>query len=153
MVFTASERRLLTLLVFFLALGYLLSAVRRCGSIGRAEGDSSAVGLEVFDSSGVPLGPLPSDTLRTGPAIDSSAAPDAAAGLFVAGYLDLNAADSLALLSLPGIGPAYAARILAYRRAHGRFTSVEELRQVKGIGPKRLERLRAFVAVRSSDGH
>lgn len=152
MVFTAAERRLLTLLVFFLGLGYLLSAARRCGGVGRAEGDSVEVCLEAFDSSGIALAAPPADSLRAAPAIDSAAAAAAAGGLFVAGFLDLNAADSLALLSLPGIGPAYASRILAYRRAHGAFASVEELRQVKGIGPKRLERLRAFVAVRSSTG-
>jgi competence ComEA-like helix-hairpin-helix protein len=152
MVFTAAERRLLTLLVFFLGLGYLLSAVRRCGGIGRAEGDSVEVRLEALDSSGIALGAPPAESLRTATVIDSAAAAGAPGGLFVAGYLDLNAADSLALLSLPGVGPAYASRILAYRRAHGAFTSVEELLQVKGIGPKRLERLRAFVAVRSSVG-
>jgi competence protein ComEA len=153
MVFTAAERRLLTLLVFFLGFGYLLSAVRRCGGIGRAEGDSVEVRQEAFDSSGVAVGAPLAESLRTLTAIDSAAAAEVGGGLFVAGYLDLNAADSLALLSLPGIGPAYASRILAYRRAHGGFTSVEELRQVKGIGPKRLERLRALVAVRSPAGH
>lgn len=152
MVFTAAERRLLALLVFFLGFGYFLSAVRRCGGTGQAESDSTRAGPVPGDSSVTTLGPPPLDSLPTAPRLDSLAGEAPAGSLFVAGYLDLNAADSLALLTLPGIGPAYAARILAYRRAHGGFGSVEELRQVKGIGPKRLERLRAFVAVRSSSG-
>ncbi len=46
---------------------------------------------------------------------------------------------------LPGIGPAKAAAIIETRRCLGRFTSVDQLDQVHGIGPKTLERLRPFV--------
>jgi competence protein ComEA len=73
--------------------------------------------------------------------------PASAAAALANGYLDLNAADSLSLVALPGVGPATAARILAYRRQHGRFARVEELGEVRGVGPKRLEQLRAFLRV------
>lgn len=63
--------------------------------------------------------------------------------------VDLNRADSAALLELPGIGPALAARVLAARRERGGgFASVEDLLDVPGIGPATLERLRERVVVR-----
>ncbi|GBC92222.1 ComE operon protein 1 [bacterium HR15] len=62
--------------------------------------------------------------------------------------LDINRATAEELEQLPGIGPVLAARIVEYRRAHGRFQSVDELLEVRGIGPKRLEQLRPYVIVR-----
>ena len=56
-------------------------------------------------------------------------------------------ADYDALRALPGIGEAKAAAIVAYREAHGGFSSVEELLQVKGIGEKILAGLRDHVCI------
>jgi competence protein ComEA len=50
------------------------------------------------------------------------------------GLLDLNLAGAADLDELPGVGPVLAQRILDHRAAIGRFTSVDELRDVKGIG-------------------
>ena len=61
--------------------------------------------------------------------------------------VDLNAATQEGLDALPGVGPVLAGRIVAWRAAHGRFTSVDELGEVPGIGPKALERLRPLVRV------
>jgi competence protein ComEA len=61
--------------------------------------------------------------------------------------LDLNGATQEGLDALPGIGPVLAGRIIEWRTAHGRFTSVDELGEVPGIGPKALERLRPLVRV------
>jgi competence protein ComEA len=64
--------------------------------------------------------------------------------------LSLNRATAEQLDALPGIGPVYAARIIAYRkqlqreRGHG-FESVDELLNVPGIGPKRLAAVRDLV--------
>jgi competence protein ComEA len=63
------------------------------------------------------------------------------------GIIDLNAATREQLMQLPGIKGAYADRILDFRSTHGRFARIDDLIQVKGIGAKRLERLRPFVAV------
>jgi len=62
--------------------------------------------------------------------------------------VDLNAADATALESLPGIGPALAARILRSRAEAGRYTRVDDLLRVSGIGPVTLDRLRPLVTVR-----
>jgi competence protein ComEA len=61
--------------------------------------------------------------------------------------VDLNTATAEELDTLPGIGPATAAAILAYREQHGRFASVDELLEVRGIGEAKLEQLRASVTV------
>jgi len=61
--------------------------------------------------------------------------------------VDLNRATVEDLERLPDIGPAMAQKIVEYRRQHGRFRRVEDLLQVKGIGPKTLEGLRDDVTV------
>jgi len=61
--------------------------------------------------------------------------------------LDLNSADLAALDALPGIGPVLAQRVLDWRAAHGRFTDVDELGEVSGIGDTLLGRLRDLVRV------
>lgn len=57
------------------------------------------------------------------------------------GAVSLNSADLSALDTLPGVGPVLAQRILDWRTEHGRFTSVEELGEVSGIGDKLLAQL------------
>lgn len=77
------------------------------------------------------------------PAVSAPAGTDAAA----AGPLDLNRADVAALETLPGVGPATAAAIVAHREEHGPFASVTALDEVPGIGPAKLDRLRDLVTV------
>lgn len=61
------------------------------------------------------------------------------------GPIDLNSADLAALDALPGIGPATAAAIIAYREESGPFLSVEDLLDVPGIGPAKLDAIRDLV--------
>ncbi|MGZ4511269.1 MAG: ComEA family DNA-binding protein [Mycobacterium sp.] len=61
--------------------------------------------------------------------------------------LDLNTATVEDLDALPGVGPVTAAAIVAWRQANGKFTSVDQLADVDGIGPARLDKLRALVRV------
>lgn len=61
--------------------------------------------------------------------------------------VDLNTADQAALETLPGIGPSLAGRILAWRDEHGRFSAVEDLLDVSGIGDGRFADLRDLVRV------
>ena len=64
-----------------------------------------------------------------------------------AAAVDLNRATPAELDALPGIGPVLAGRIIAYRRAHGAFRSVEDLLDVPGIGPALVERVRGRVRI------
>jgi competence protein ComEA len=63
------------------------------------------------------------------------------------GLVDLNTATLAALDTLPGVGPVLAQRILDWRSQHGRFSSVDELGEVSGIGDKLLEQIRPKVRV------
>lgn len=67
--------------------------------------------------------------------------------------LDLNQADRVQLLQLPGVGESLAGQIEAYRIEHHGFRNVDELCEVRGIGPKLLEKLRphVFVELPASD--
>ncbi len=62
--------------------------------------------------------------------------------------ININTATKSELTQLPGIGEAYAERIVRYRDSHGLFKTVDELRNVKGIGEKKLELIRPFVAAK-----
>jgi competence protein ComEA len=63
------------------------------------------------------------------------------------GKLDLNRATAEELQGLPGIGPVLAQRVIAQRTTHGPFHTVDDLRDVKGIGKKRMDQLRPLVMV------
>ena len=64
-----------------------------------------------------------------------------------AGPVDLNTATESDLDALPGIGPATATAIIAHRDRNGPFTSVDQLLEVRGIGPAKLEQLEGLVRV------
>ena len=63
------------------------------------------------------------------------------------GKVNINTASASQLDSLPGIGPAYAARIIEYRNTHGLFKSAEELKNVKGIGDKTFQKLQNLITL------
>ena len=65
-----------------------------------------------------------------------------AAGEAPAAPISLNTATPEQLDQLDGVGPATAQKILAWRREHGGFRSVDDLKQISGIGPKRFEALK-----------
>lgn len=71
----------------------------------------------------------------------------AAPGTASDGRVNLNTADATALETLPRVGPALAERIIAWRDANGRFTAVEDLMSVSGIGTKTFDGLRDLVTV------
>lgn len=59
--------------------------------------------------------------------------------------ISINSGDLTELEKLPGVGPGLAQKIIDYRAEHGAFQSVDELRNVKGIGEKRLAKISGYV--------
>lgn len=109
------------------------------------DGEQIVVGLAPISGrptalgSSVASGPAP--TSGTPAPVSGSAKPKPGQAL------DLNTASVEQLDALPGVGPVTAAAIVAWRQANGKFTSVDQLADVDGIGPARLEKLRALVRV------
>lgn len=84
---------------------------------------------------------------RRGETIANSARPQAGAGAATPAIVNLNQATLAQLESLPGVGPATAQAILEYRAQRGRFRSVDDLLNVRGIGPAKLEQIRPHARV------
>lgn len=64
------------------------------------------------------------------------------------GKVDLNRAEKAELMTLPGVGERKAEQILAYRKAHGKFRSIEEIKNIPGIKEKAFEKLKDSIVVR-----
>ncbi len=77
-----------------------------------------------------------------GPPVAAVLAATPAPAAVGAGTVNLNTATVEELIRLPGIGPAKAAAIAAFRQKHGGFSRIEDLDRVKGFGRKTLARLR-----------
>jgi competence ComEA-like helix-hairpin-helix protein len=123
---TPEERRGVLMLALLLALGAAYDLVRaRAPAPAPPAGDARA-----FDPASVPAAPA------RGPEAAAAGGPDAADA-----PLDLNRAGVSELESLPGIGPVLARRIVEHRAVHGPFRSPEELRAVRGVGPRLMARL------------
>jgi competence protein ComEA len=61
--------------------------------------------------------------------------------------VNINQADQATLETLPGVGPATAKAIIDYRTEHGRFKNVDELLNVRGIGPSKLSEIKPHARV------
>ena len=107
-----------------------------------ADGEQIVVGIAPAPGEPSALGSsIGAGTSTATPPPSAAAENNAASG----GLVDLNTANVEQLDTLPGIGPVTAAAIVAWRDANGRFTTVDQLGDVDGIGPARLEKLRELV--------
>jgi competence protein ComEA len=113
-------------------------AVAASGGLVRG-GSSGGLNLARVLADGEQIVVSPDAVAAPGPASSEGGAPSV--------VVDLNTATAGDLDTLPGVGPVMAGRILDWRTAHGRFTSVDQLREVSGIGARTFERLRPHVRV------
>jgi competence protein ComEA len=84
---------------------------------------------------------------RHGEVVPASTPPGGSAPPSPEAPLDLNTATADQLDALPGIGPATAAAIVGYRERDGPFRAVDDLLEVRGIGPAKLDAVRELVRV------
>ena len=75
----------------------------------------------------------------------SGSGPSGTSGGGASDVVDLNTATLAELDALPGVGPVMAGRILDWRTSHGRFASIDQLREISGIGAKTFDRLKPHV--------
>jgi competence protein ComEA len=114
-------------------------AVRRAGGVS-SRGDANAINLAAKLTDGAQvIVPLKAGEAiaGTGSSGSATAAPSAP--------ISLGDATAEQLDTLDGVGPATAEKIIQWRTEHGGFTSVDDLGEVPGIGPKKLEALRSQV--------
>lgn len=109
-----------------------------------ADGEQIIVGIAPAPGTPTAMGSSITADNAAAPA-DASAPADGTAGPDA--VVDLNTATVEQLETLPGIGPVTASAIVAWRETNGPFSSVEQLGDVDGIGPARLEKLRDRVRV------
>ncbi len=105
------------------------------------DGDQIVVGLA--PAPGQPVG-MASSIIAAG---QSASASGGARGSVPPGRISLNTATESELDALPGVGPVMAASIVRWRSEHGKFTSIDQLSEVDGFGPARLDKLRALVVL------
>lgn len=129
------ERFAGAILVITLAVGILVSMIDKQGD----RRDQAACQVATAE------GDAPRDTSGASPAAAGVEPASAMSGSYR--RLDLNTASAEELELLPGIGPKKAEAVLAWRDTNGRFSRVEDLLEIKGIGERTLERLRPYVCV------
>ncbi|MEU2682638.1 ComEA family DNA-binding protein [Streptomyces hygroscopicus] len=117
--------------------------------VGAPAGGPAAPGGAAAPAAGVPNGPSGPNTVNgpsapSGP--DAASAPAGPVGVGApGGPVSLNSATAEQLDTLPGVGPVLARHIIDYRTQHGGFRSIDELREVNGIGERRFADLRPLV--------
>ncbi|SMC33985.1 MULTISPECIES: ComEA family DNA-binding protein [Janibacter] len=125
------------------------------GATGRADLGSVNLARLLVDGEQVVV-PTPGESIAAAPAPGAAApaagapaggAPAGGAAPAAGDTVNLNTADLATLETLPGVGPVLAQRIIDWRTEHGRFTAVEELGEVSGIGDKIYAQLAPKVTV------
>jgi competence protein ComEA len=115
---------------------------RAGGATARADTQAINLAAKVADGQQVVVPRRGATAAASGPAIAPGTASTAPAA-----PVNLNSATAEQLDTLDGVGPATAQKILEYRTQHGGFSSVDDLDQIAGIGPKKLAALKPQVTV------
>ncbi|MFE5120689.1 helix-hairpin-helix domain-containing protein [Streptomyces sp. NPDC056669] len=111
--------------------------------VGAPAGGPPAPGAAADPAAGAPNAPNGPNAPHD-PNVANGANPPAGPGV-PGGSVSLNSATAEQLDTLPGVGPVLARHIIDYRTQHGGFRSIDELREVNGIGERRFADLRPLV--------
>jgi len=132
--FSKNER----LVVFFLLITFVLGGIVKIFFVSvtlqpTESYDFSSV-EEEFDSLSNSSSPMTMDLLKPNVPLKNAS-------------INVNTATAKELEQLPGVGASVAERIIAYRLENNRFSSLEELKEIKGIGEKKFEKIKQFVTL------
>ena len=133
--------------VYRLAPGSIVKDAIQAAGGGAPDADLNRINLaqELRDQQSVYV-PRVGETEIPPPVVDAQ--PRSSAGSFVAGgKTNINTATLEELEALPGIGPAFAGRIVEYRQANGPFKSIEEITLVSGVGEATLAKIKDYITV------
>ncbi len=135
-LFTANEKRSLCILLGALIIGLLVQQWRTyASSTGRIEPETRAKALWAFKEA--------SERYKDHPGDGNTAAWSFEAD----GPLDINRAALEQFMALHGVGPVLAKKIIDYRLKNGYFQTVQDLQNIKGIGPKLVMRWEKLLVV------
>lgn len=116
----------------------VIEAVEEAGPLPEADLDALNLAAPLMDGQKIPV-PRKGEAARL---------PAAAGGGSPAGTLiNINTASAAELEALPGIGPSLAQRIVAYREEHGPFRTIEDIKNVSGIGEGRFAQIKDLITV------
>lgn len=132
--FTENEKRILILL----AVGFMVGI-----GIAAYQGFRAELTVEDFSEQYREQDSIFVERSRPVPDDEPDAAPPLI--LLTPNSINVNTATKSELTLLPGIGDAYAERIILYREDYGPFTSPEELLNISGIGARRLEQIKPYI--------
>ena len=123
----------------------VIDAIEACGGIlPEAKMDGVDVSAELIDGQVIRVAPVQAEVSQTKETKKSARKKKK---VTVSGPVNINTASITELDRLPGIGPALAKRIIAYREANGRFPTVADIQRVKGIGKKKYEKMKPLIRV------
>jgi competence protein ComEA len=138
----------------------VIDAINMAGPTGEADLDSIKLAAKVTDGQDISV-PFKADIDPAATGVTQGASTSAGRNVFTAptgaksggavaanGLVNINTANQSELDTLPGIGPALAQRIIQYRETNGYFQSVEDLKNVSGIGDKNFENMKDKITVR-----
>jgi competence protein ComEA len=125
----------------------LAAGSRVADAIQAAGGPSDRADLEALNLAEPLTDGVKVDVGRRG---DAAGGPVSAAGATPSpsvAVVNINTADEPTLELIPGVGPVTANAILAYRSRIGRFSAIEQLLEVDGIGPATIENIRPYISI------
>lgn len=147
--FTRNEAGVIVFLAAVLLTGGAISSLRGDGQRSRPDAREALAAQDAaFAARSMSPATEPSPVLETVGSDAGETAATAEGSKQAPTIIDINAANGAMLETLPGIGPSTAQKIIEHRKAKGPFARIEDLMLIKGIGPKKFEKIRLFITVR-----
>jgi len=140
-IFTGQEKMVIRFLIISIAIG-LLTGVLRKKYFSPVFAQNIELEIESFQNTTEKIVSSPSNVTENTPTKTSDIEDEISVK-----SININTANKTDLLVLPKIGPVTAERIIHYRDDYGPFKSIDDLLNIKGIGPKTLAKMKPLITV------